>query len=340
MKLSRSNSQSQGENNRETYPSGPRSRSPVPQHSSDSNRSPGRWRRQRLRLRNHFVQALTLNYKAIVLTSGPPILRKPNKNQDRIAACSQPLYSSQSQLCCRRTHSFGTISGSRLTSFCRFLPCSSGDVELPSQFPAFFAFAILSSIGQLALYAADMSAVRHCSDILARGLGRLNARGGIEVCADRRNFCVCSLAVCVFGTAGQDSHPRGRNRSSLCSRFGGCVCPQETSSSASSPGLHLLEQTIYLIECGILVSIFIFSAYFHLSWPRKVFGIALGLSISACVHLATWAVIDNGGLPHSTRVILDFRQHGHLPRLRADLVLLSARSRKGCYEVCGSSARD
>ena len=71
-------------------------------------------------------------------------------------------------------------------------------------------------------------------------------------------------------------------------------------------GAALLEQTTYLIECGILVSIFIFSAYFHLSWPRQVFGIALGLSISACVHLATWALIDNVGLLRSTRLILVF----------------------------------
>src|ERR1700736_2243883 len=40
MKLSRSNSQSQGENNRETCTLGSRCRSPVPQHFSDSNGRP------------------------------------------------------------------------------------------------------------------------------------------------------------------------------------------------------------------------------------------------------------------------------------------------------------
>ena len=40
----------------------------------------------------------------------------------------------------------------------------------------------------------------------------------------------------------------------------------------------ILEQTIYLIETGLLLFIFIFAAYFHLAWDRMLFGIALGLS--------------------------------------------------------------
>jgi len=39
---------------------------------------------------------------------------------------------------------------------------------------------------------------------------------------------------------------------------------------------------------------------------RPVFGIALGLGISACVHLGTWAILANGGLPVSKRSAFDF----------------------------------
>lgn len=56
---------------------------------------------------------------------------------------------------------------------------------------------------------------------------------------------------------------------------------------------HILGQAIYLIQCGLLLFIFLFEAYFHLAWNRWDFGIALGASISACVHLATWAVFAN-----------------------------------------------
>ena len=42
--------------------------------------------------------------------------------------------------------------------------------------------------------------------------------------------------------------------------------------------------------------LFVTAGYFRLGWRRPVFGITLGLGISACVHLATWAVMANGGL--------------------------------------------
>jgi hypothetical protein len=56
-------------------------------------------------------------------------------------------------------------------------------------------------------------------------------------------------------------------------------------------GAHVLEQTIYMIECGLIVFLLIFTTYFKLRWTRSSFGIALGLGISACVHLATWALM-------------------------------------------------
>ena len=71
-------------------------------------------------------------------------------------------------------------------------------------------------------------------------------------------------------------------------------------------GAHLLDQTIYLIESGLLVFIFLFAAYFGLKPTRPVFGIALGLAISSCVHLATWGIAANGGLSASGRVVLGF----------------------------------
>jgi hypothetical protein len=75
-------------------------------------------------------------------------------------------------------------------------------------------------------------------------------------------------------------------------------------------GAHLLEQTIFLIESGLLAFIFGIAFYFRLRFGRIIFGIALGLSISACVHLATWAVIANGGLPDNTRELFDFVNMG------------------------------
>ncbi len=69
---------------------------------------------------------------------------------------------------------------------------------------------------------------------------------------------------------------------------------------------NILEQTIYMIECGLILFLFGFAAYFKLRWTRPVFGIVLGLGISACVHLGTWAVIANGAFPNSYRILLVF----------------------------------
>jgi len=60
---------------------------------------------------------------------------------------------------------------------------------------------------------------------------------------------------------------------------------------------QVIEQTIYMVEAGLLLFIFLFAAYFHLAWERRSFGIALGLSISACVGLAVFAISANGIKP-------------------------------------------
>jgi hypothetical protein len=71
-------------------------------------------------------------------------------------------------------------------------------------------------------------------------------------------------------------------------------------------GAHILEQTIYLIECGLILFLFLFAAYFKLSWSRSSFGITLGLGISACVQLATWALAANANFSVQNRTLLDF----------------------------------
>jgi hypothetical protein len=60
-----------------------------------------------------------------------------------------------------------------------------------------------------------------------------------------------------------------------------------------------------MIECGLLLFIFLFAAYHHLAWNRWDLGIALGASISACVHLGSFAIMANAG-PLRRGYLLDF----------------------------------
>jgi len=62
------------------------------------------------------------------------------------------------------------------------------------------------------------------------------------------------------------------------------------------PASHILQEAMYVVVSGLILLLFAWAAYFRISWDRRCFGIALGLGISACIHLATWAVMANGGL--------------------------------------------
>ena len=71
------------------------------------------------------------------------------------------------------------------------------------------------------------------------------------------------------------------------------------------PASHILHEAVYMVECGLVVFLFLFGAYFRLSWSRSAFGIALGIGVSACVNLATWAITANRGFGVE-RHLLDF----------------------------------
>ena len=71
------------------------------------------------------------------------------------------------------------------------------------------------------------------------------------------------------------------------------------------PATHTLQEAMYIVVSGLILLLFASAAYFRLAWNPKVFGIALGLGVLACVHLATWAIAANGALPDSRRNVLD-----------------------------------
>jgi len=70
-------------------------------------------------------------------------------------------------------------------------------------------------------------------------------------------------------------------------------------------GAHALQQSMYIVESGLILFIVLFAAYFRLAWSRQTFGIALGLGILSCEHLAAWATIASGILA-SKSGLLDF----------------------------------
>ncbi len=54
--------------------------------------------------------------------------------------------------------------------------------------------------------------------------------------------------------------------------------------------LLTLERSVRIVECGLLVALFLFASFFGLSWKNYLFGIALGFAIFLCMQLASVAV--------------------------------------------------
>lgn len=59
-------------------------------------------------------------------------------------------------------------------------------------------------------------------------------------------------------------------------------------------GAHVLLQTIYIAQAGVILSIFVLAAYFRIPWKRTAFGIAIGYAAIWCENLAIWALIAGG----------------------------------------------
>jgi hypothetical protein len=173
------------------------------------------------------------------------------------------------------------------------------------QYPVFLIFAVATATGSLAVYAADE--IRSVS-------------GNTFWRVDWASLLVEALVKFaligeIFGRVFGRYPSLAKLGKSLITGVGVVLVVLATLAAAHTPqdnihwivsGAHILEQTIYLIESGLILFLFVFAAYFKLNWSRSAFGITLGLGVSACVHLATWALMANGKFPAQYRISLDF----------------------------------
>jgi hypothetical protein len=175
--------------------------------------------------------------------------------------------------------------------------------RLIRQFPAFFAFLLVTGVGELTLYVADLlpnvSGVTYWrmdwAEALLEGVLKLAVIAEIFAKVFGAYASVARLGKVLIEWAGVILV--------FAAALAAGYAPKRPLAGIES-GADLLEQSIFLIELGVLVFIFLLSSYFHLRWPRKVFGIAFGLSLSACVYLAAWALINNAGLSVAKRDLL------------------------------------
>jgi hypothetical protein len=176
---------------------------------------------------------------------------------------------------------------------------------LSRQLPAFLAFAIVSGAGDLAVFVADIS-----PSVSPVNFWRVD--WAYLLIESLLKFIVIGE---VFSRALNSYPSVSRLGRILISTVGATLVLVATLVAAFSrgdstvrliSGVHLLEQTVFFIELGLIFFLFLFVGYFRLSWDRLSFGVLLGFGISACGHLAAWAIVTNADPSASGRVLLDF----------------------------------
>lgn len=172
-------------------------------------------------------------------------------------------------------------------------------------FPAFLAFAVFSAAGQIAGFAADV-----IPSVSAENYWRVD-----WVSLLIESFLKFFVIGEVFSRVLKPYPSISKLGRLLVSGMGIVLVLVAALTAAYSrgdsavyliSGAHILEQTSFLIESGLIFFLFLFAAYFQLSWDRFSFGILLGLGISACVHLATWAILANADPSPRVRTLFAF----------------------------------
>jgi hypothetical protein len=177
--------------------------------------------------------------------------------------------------------------------------------RLTRRFPAFFLFALISGVAELLLYAADLLPSVSAETYWHMDWATTLMEGVLKFAVIAEIFSEVFGAYASVARLGKSLIQWAGVVFVFAAALAAVYAPRYPFAGIIF-GANLLQQSTFLVECGVLVFIFLLSSYFHLRWPRPVFGIALGLSISACVHLATWGLITNAGLPSEKLVLLDF----------------------------------
>jgi len=173
------------------------------------------------------------------------------------------------------------------------------------RFPVFFTYLLFEALEEFVLYGMDVVPSisanawwrTFCAGLVIEGVIRLAIIGELFFHLLRSRPAIAAMGRKLISGTGAVLV--------LLATLAAAYAPVDNQQFALGYRGHLLQQTLYLIECGLILFLFLFTAVFKLNWDRKTFGIAVGRGISSSVHLATWAVVANGGLLQS-RPLLDF----------------------------------
>jgi hypothetical protein len=179
--------------------------------------------------------------------------------------------------------------------------------SLQRQFPVFLLFAVVQGMAGLALYAMDL--MPSVSDTLWWNTNwfHLLIEVVLKFALIGEIFSSVLRSYPALSKLGR-TMIRGVGATLVLTSVAVAVQAHRRNAGMAGPS-HDLNLFDFMIECGLLLFIFLFAAYFRLAWQRLAFGIALGRGIAASVQLATWApaILE---ISQHTRHLFDFVDMG------------------------------
>ena len=173
------------------------------------------------------------------------------------------------------------------------------------QFPVFFTYLVFDAIETFTLYGMDVLpsvSVKNwwlvfCIGLLLQGFIRLAVMGELFSHLLQPRPALAKVGGRLVTFAGAILV--------LAATLAAAYAPLDSHQFAIGYRATILQQTLYMIESGLILFLFLFAACFRLHWDKAILGIGLGRGISASVHLATFAVMTSGATDE-TRNLLDF----------------------------------
>ncbi len=172
-------------------------------------------------------------------------------------------------------------------------------------FPFFLAYLVFEAIEEFTLYAMDV-----VPSVSGDAFWRAFCLGLII-----EGILKCGVIGELFSHLLRAGPALAKVGSRLISCAGAILVLLATAAAAYAPmnptryiliyRAQILLQSLYIVECGLALFLFLFAAHFKLSWNHRAFGIALGFGVLFCEHMGAWAVMASWASADS-RHIVDF----------------------------------
>lgn len=175
---------------------------------------------------------------------------------------------------------------------------------LRRKFPTFLAFVFVSAIGDLSVFYADIAPSVSAANFWRIDWVNLLLESLVKFIVIGELFSRVLEPYRSVSSLGRNlARGSGATLVLLAALLAGFS--RADSSMRLISGAHVLEQTVFIVELGLIFFIFVFARFFHLPLDRLSFGILLGFGISASGYLATWAILANASPSAEGRTLLD-----------------------------------